>query len=229
MCDQVKALGDQRAVIGGKQGKIGAFRELESDLPLRCIACLRVLDMPPWPGALNGVHVVSALRAPVGHARRLKPRTSRYNPRFCAVTLMPDACFHLIDDPTPDAPWRHACVLCERAWRAGARVFVLCEDADAARRFDALLWAFRADSFVPHGLYAEAPDDPVCIGDVPPAGGFAVLVNLSGRLLGAGFAQVHELVGPSEDARQAGRERYAAWRREGYAMTHVRVDAVPSN
>ena len=62
--------------------------------------------------------------------------------------------------------------LCERveqAYAAGLRVYVWAESQADARHLDDLLWEFREDSFVPHGLWqgGDGIDDPVAVGWMP--------------------------------------------------------------
>ena len=80
---------------------------------------------------------------------------------------MPEVVFYLIQAPTPDGVRHFACRLAETAWLRGRKVFVHTDSGNAARQLDELLWTFRQDSFVPHGLYpGEAGTrEPVWVGD----------------------------------------------------------------
>ncbi|MEQ8661084.1 MAG: DNA polymerase III subunit chi, partial [Gammaproteobacteria bacterium] len=76
---------------------------------------------------------------------------------------------------------RTLCRVVEKAWQRGHAVYVNCDDGDAARHFDELLWQFQDTSFVPHALAREAGDDtPVIIGTaIDEAPAHDVLVNLA--------------------------------------------------
>jgi DNA polymerase-3 subunit chi len=126
-----------------------------------------------------------------------------------------------------DDPLAYACRLLLKAHRRGARVSVT-GAAPALQALDAALWSFDALSFVPHlRLRAgERPaerlaDTPIWLveqpGDAPM---HEVLVNL-GPALPVGFesyARVFEIVGRSDDERQAGRERLRHYRSRGYEI-----------
>ncbi|MEJ2106309.1 MAG: DNA polymerase III subunit chi [Acidiferrobacteraceae bacterium] len=129
--------------------------------------------------------------------------------------------FYLLSDPAEPAD-RVACRLAEKIYRLGHRVYLLVADRQQAEQLDQLLWTFSQGSFVPHEI--NGTDAPICIGDGEPPEGFVdVMVNLAGEVPGffSRFDRVAELVGASEDAKQAGRERYRFYRDRGYALnTH---------
>jgi DNA polymerase-3 subunit chi len=113
-----------------------------------------------------------------------------------------------------------ACRLVEKAWHAGHGIYVMLDDADAAREFDELLWQFSDISFVPHALAGDpaALDAAVRIGTADEdAGGAEVLVNLSATLPGepARFGRIVEVVDADDTRRQRGRERFRAYRERG--------------
>jgi len=51
--------------------------------------------------------------------------------------------------------------IAERVLGSGERLLIVAEDADQLNRLDQLLWAYRADSFLPHG---QSGDQPVLLG-----------------------------------------------------------------
>jgi DNA polymerase-3 subunit chi len=135
---------------------------------------------------------------------------------------MPQVDFYVLADAAPDAPARYACRLAEKAWRMGHRVYVYTDSPERARALDELLWTFRPDAFVPHGIHpAETAQDlPVLVGSgAPPPGLDDVLVNLHPAVpaFAEGFHRVVELVGVDEPARAAGRERFRSYRERGHA------------
>lgn len=119
----------------------------------------------------------------------------------------------------------YTCRLVRKAYAAGGKVVVLAEDAAQAARFDEALWTFSDTDFVPHVVqgHALAPRTPVIVSvagnDLPQAG---MLVNLTREMpVEPGrFARVFEMVGRDEDDVSAGRARYAAYKREGFALEH---------
>ena len=51
------------------------------------------------------------------------------------------------------------CRLVQRARGDGLRVYIETADAPTARQLDRLLWTFRDESFLPHGLVGETDPD----------------------------------------------------------------------
>ena len=52
------------------------------------------------------------------------------------------------------------CELAEGIYARGERLQILAPDSGQASRLDDLLWTFRPDSFIPHGLLKPAGADP---------------------------------------------------------------------
>lgn len=125
--------------------------------------------------------------------------------------------FYIVGSPGPDSPQRFACRLAEKAWQSGHRVLIRAESEFDAQRIDELLWTYRPDSFVPHGLCSNPLDKelPVLIGNgAEPQGELDVLINLghSVPLYYDRCSRVAEIVGNTDEAREAGRERYRYYR-----------------
>ena len=135
--------------------------------------------------------------------------------------------FYVLEQDSPQARLRFACRLAEKAVKHQHRVHALTEDEPTAHTLDELLWTFRAESFVPHGLGAPAAGDgvPVTIGSdaTPVPGDSAVLINLTPTVPPCfdGFERVMEIIDASEDGRRAGRERFRFYRDNGFdPQTH---------
>lgn len=144
--------------------------------------------------------------------------------------------FYLVEDPGAVAADAAACRIAETAWRRGHRVHLHTDSRESARRLDDLLWTRREESFVPHavcggpepagaaGAAGAEGGPPVTIGwgALP---GFAddVLLNLDPRLPDGfeRFARIAEVVGGTDSARTAGRERFRRYRALGCELeTH---------
>jgi DNA polymerase III subunit chi len=129
--------------------------------------------------------------------------------------------FYILSDAAAEGSLRLACRLAEKAYAAGHRVHIHTDSQDQARRLDALLWTFRAGSFLPHSLLSEgaAEDYAIRVGwdpaDVPSGD---VLVTLAGAIppFYEQFGRVVEVVGASEAERLAARGRYRAYRDRGH-------------
>jgi DNA polymerase-3 subunit chi len=121
-----------------------------------------------------------------------------------------------------------ACRLIQRAHAEGLRVFVAAPDDQTARALDRLLWTFRDDSFLPHGLAGETDADltPVLIGiGTAPGAPGQVLVNL-GVEVPATLDHYERLLEPIDrdpEVRAAGRRRYAHYKGQGYPLRHHEV------
>ncbi len=131
--------------------------------------------------------------------------------------------FYVIEAAAGDKA-RVACRLAEKAFRKGYPVYVHTTDAAQAKALDALLWSYRAASFVPHACVGDAQGEvPVVIGhDHEPRGHEGLLINLADSVpdFFSRFARVAELV--EEGARDIARARYRHYRERGYALeTHT--------
>jgi len=134
--------------------------------------------------------------------------------------------FYVVAAASGDALARVACRVIEKAWLGGHDVFVHTDSVLEADQFDALLWTFRQDSFVPHGRYenADKTDYPVRIGcGSEPSDASDVLINLgdSVPLFFARFSRIAEFVGNTDSAREQARARYRTYRSRGCELeTH---------
>ena len=119
-----------------------------------------------------------------------------------------------------------ACKLAEKATRLGHKVFIHTDQAEQATALDELLWTFRPGSFLPHTT-ADADDaqsHPIIIGCAQEPGPVHdILINLAASTpdFFTRFERVAEIVGGTEDDKQAARERFRFYRDRGYALeTH---------
>ena len=114
---------------------------------------------------------------------------------------------------------RYGCRLVRKAWQAGHKVVVYCEDTRRLASFDRLLWEFAPLSFIPHVSVRH----PLAERTPVPASHRQVLVNLGERMppAFADYARVVELVGTDAQSRQAARARFRSYREQGYTpLTH---------
>jgi len=134
--------------------------------------------------------------------------------------------FYILKESAPEARPQFICRLTEKAYKQGHQVYINTESAPQLRLLDDLLWTFRAGSFLPHAVYAGAPDaeQPILLGHaLEPDGPVDVLVNLDREVPAwfSRFNRVAELVGADEDSRAAARERYRFYQDRGYTLnTH---------
>ena len=131
--------------------------------------------------------------------------------------------FYVLDDGARDNRYTLACRLTDKIFREGHRVYLYTESEQEARHLDRLLWTFRDQSFVPHGLAGQTGPEltRILIGwNAPPEGEEDVLINLSPAVPGffSRFSRVAEPVDSEPAVRQAGRERFRFYRARGYAL-----------
>lgn len=122
------------------------------------------------------------------------------------------------------------CRLAQRAHGTGLKVYIEAADAPTARQLDLLLWTFRDDSFLPHGLVGETDPEltPILIGVAGEMGaqaGGQVLINL-GLDVPAALDRYDRLLEPIDldpQVRAAGRRRYAHYKGLGYPLEHREI------
>jgi len=138
--------------------------------------------------------------------------------------------FYVLKDSGRRDRFDFACRLVERIRRSDLRVLIHCPNAEQARHLDRLLWTYREDSFLPHGLVGET--DPVLTpilisADGQPDSEDQVLVNLDPRpeapAFFSRFRRLCELLDQDPATLQAGRRRFAYYRDCGYPLQHHRV------
>ncbi len=123
------------------------------------------------------------------------------------------------------------CRLAEKAWSAGNRVHIRCENDASAESIDNLLWSYKDTSFVPHAKIEKTESEaaPITIGvvtDVPKT--TEVLINLGPDVpdFFSRFDRVMETTGSNDDTRSAARERYRYYQERGYALKTHKLGSV---
>ena len=139
--------------------------------------------------------------------------------------------FYVRPGTSSDALERFTCRLVETVWQRGHDVLVLTASDIEAQRLDDLLWTFREESFVPHRRIgssgpapAQPPSEPVIVGTPGLWNSeIDVLVNLTASVPAEAdrAARIAEIVPAAGPGRDAGRERYRAYRNRGFELrTH---------
>ena len=120
----------------------------------------------------------------------------------------------------------YACRLARKAYAAKAQVVLLAEDAEQAAALNEALWTLSDTDFLPHVLADDplAPDTPIIITHSEDAAlpHFDMLVNLTQRTptTFTRFARVFEIISLDALDAAAGRQRYAAYKKQSYPLTH---------
>ncbi|HFE48528.1 MAG TPA: DNA polymerase III subunit chi [Chromatiaceae bacterium] len=120
---------------------------------------------------------------------------------------------------------RHAlaCHIIDKAWRQNRRVLVHAGSAEEGRHIDRLLWTFREQSFIPHGLLGkvDAEITPVLIeygNDTVDEHDVLVNLGVEPAPYFSQFERVAELIDNDPQAREQGRARYRFYRDRGYPL-----------
>lgn len=121
-----------------------------------------------------------------------------------------------------------ACRLVERILAKGLRALVYCPDPEEARHLDRLLWTYRDDSFLPHGIVGKVDIErtPILIStDGRPETEQQVLINLAQEppAFLQRFERVCDLVDQDPTVRKAGRARYRYYRDAGLKLDHHEI------
>lgn len=136
--------------------------------------------------------------------------------------------FYSLEEKSSGNRFLLACRLVERIHETSNRMLIRVADAEQARHMDRLLWTFRQQSFLPHGLIEEADRalTPILISHSgEPDGESQVLINLALDVppYFGNFDRLCELVDQDPKVRDAGRQRYAYYRAQGHALHHHKV------
>lgn len=120
----------------------------------------------------------------------------------------------------------YACRLARKAYAAKAKIVLLAEDAAQAAALNEALWTLSNIDFLPHVMADDplAPETPIIITDSEEAAlpHHDMLVNLTRRTPSnvAAFARVFEIISIDESDAAAGRQRYVAYKKQSYPLTH---------
>jgi DNA polymerase III, chi subunit len=131
--------------------------------------------------------------------------------------------FYLLRHDDADARLRLACRLSDQLVRQGRKVQVLAADETQARAFDQLLWTFMPESFVPHALRQEAPEDcPVVIDWDAAVFDEGTLLNLSTELPPhhQNLDSIAEFVLNNEEAKALSRRKWNSYKQQGHELQH---------
>jgi DNA polymerase-3 subunit chi len=121
---------------------------------------------------------------------------------------------------------QYACRLARKAYAARAKVVLLAESPEQAAQLDETLWTLSDTDFVPHVMAGDplAPETPVIVTDSEDAElpHYDMLINLTQRTPAhfAQFARVFEIISTDEQDAAAGRQRYVAYKKQSYPLTH---------
>ena len=120
----------------------------------------------------------------------------------------------------------YVCRLARKAYAARAKLVLLADSPAQADALNEALWTLSNIDFLPHVMADDplAPETPIIITDSEEAAlpHHDMLVNLTRRTPAtfAQFARVFEIISTDEDDAAAGRQRYVAYKKQSYPLTH---------
>jgi DNA polymerase-3 subunit chi len=129
--------------------------------------------------------------------------------------------FYVLENAAADARLLLAARLCEKAHRQGHRIYLHAPDEALARHMDDLLWTYRPESFLRHGLIGAADSETIGIGwQEHPEGHDDVLINLGLAVVPffSRFHRVAELVSRAPDSLPALRQNWRYYKDRGYPL-----------
>ena len=118
-----------------------------------------------------------------------------------------------------------ACQLTQKAREHKFHVYIHADSETTLQKMDDLLWAYREDSFIPHGF---APDRtvPVEMGyDYEPIEQCDYLINLSNErpFFFSRFERMAEILDQDETILVKGRDRYRFYQDRGYDLDYHKL------
>lgn len=136
--------------------------------------------------------------------------------------------FYLLDSQGQNAE-QFACRLIDKAWRGGLPMHIHTFDESSCNFMDQLLWSWREDSFLPHGIVSEtqnsnpesrllAKQSPITLGfDKPFLEHNRLLINISPEVpvFFKEFSRVCEVVVQNPDQKAVSRDKFRAYRQAG--------------
>lgn len=129
--------------------------------------------------------------------------------------------FYIVQAQAPAKRLQVAARLTEKAFQRGHAVFLNCASRTQADDMDDLLWRFRPDSFLPHGLHGSDTADRIAIGwGQDPEGHDDLLINLdlAVPVFFARFHRVAEVVTQDPQSLEALRASWSFYRERGFAL-----------
>lgn len=122
--------------------------------------------------------------------------------------------FYLLKEASLESFYKYVCVLVEKSYEYGKKIYIHCQSPLVVQRLDVLLWTFRDVSFLPHERLQDdvSPCCPIVLGSdeqkLDRSGD--ILINLCDEVPGfySNFGTVIEIVCDDADAKKAARKRY---------------------
>ena len=131
---------------------------------------------------------------------------------------MSQADFYVLPDADPESRTAFLCRLADKVLGHGLNAYIHVSGEPEAERLDQLLWDYRADAFIPHGLLNSKPDAPVQIGwgdQLPQHRDVFINLALDATEETLKFDRILEIVIQQPDILAATRKNYALYKSNG--------------
>ncbi|MFW1678498.1 DNA polymerase III subunit chi [Pontibacter sp. JAM-7] len=126
--------------------------------------------------------------------------------------------FYLLPNDDPEDRGRFLCRLLEKICALGHQVYIHTPDQRAAQQLDQLLWEFRPEAFIPHGLSNEQHNSAVEIGwDQQRPSHRDLFINLDQAIVedAMDFDRIVEIVVQSPEILSATRDNFRVYKSRG--------------
>lgn len=137
--------------------------------------------------------------------------------------------FYVVQAQAPGKRLQVAARLADKAFQRGHAIFFNCASQAQAGDMDDLLWRFRPDSFLPHGLVGSEGADRIAIGwGQEPQQHDDLLINLD-LTVPAFFSRFHrvaEVVTQDAQSLEALRASWSFYRERGFALEKHDIHSV---
>ena len=133
--------------------------------------------------------------------------------------------FYVLKDAKYSEKDRFACRLCEKAYKAGYKIHLYTNDKSNTEALNELLWTFSDKSFVPHSTGTDAKTTSISISSEVAQDEYGLLINLTPNIpeFLENFDRIAEIISETENDKQAARERYSYYRKQGYTLNNHEI------
>lgn len=131
---------------------------------------------------------------------------------------MAQADFYVLPDTEPESRTAFLCRLADKVLGRGLNVYIHVENEPEAERLDQLLWDYRADAFIPHGIIDRKPGAPVQIGwgdSLPEHRDVYINLALKASEETLKFERILEIVIQQPEILDATRNNFALYKKNG--------------
>ncbi len=130
--------------------------------------------------------------------------------------------FYILRERQTEQRSLFACRLANQLFGQGRSLYLHTGDEAAARALDEILWGYRPQAFLPHGILGEGDDSSVAIGwGENPGHHQDVMINLDLKVppFAGRFQRIVEVVVQDPSVRDPLRESYKFYKDRGYPLS----------